>query len=227
MTNEAPARRIVLPAWPFLYAIIDASMTGSRTLTEWVREVCGSDRASVVQWRFKGLKDSAALAGARELRAATRERGVLLFINDRPDIARMIEADGVHVGQGDLTPADVRALLPHALVGVSTHNPREFEAALCAPVDYIAVGPVFGTTSKANPDRTVGLDFVSWARARTSTPLVAIGGITVANAHDVIRAGAKGVAVISNIMKAERPEEAARDLLAAIRRGAGGITSHP
>jgi len=212
-----PAKARVLPSEPFLYAIINASMAGSRSLTEWVRLLAGPDRASVVQWRFKGLSDGEALAGARELRAATRDSGVLLFINDRPDIARMVGADGVHVGQGDLDPADVRAFLPDALIGVSTHNPREFEAALRRPVDYIAVGPVFGTTSKANPDPAVGLDFVAWARARTAKPLVAIGGINAANAPGVIGAGAIGLAVISDLMQSEQPAEAARRFHAAIR----------
>lgn len=212
-----PAKAPALPSRPFLYAIINASMAGSRSLTEWVRLLAGPDRASVVQWRFKGLTDGEALAGAEELRAATREAGVLLFINDRPDIARMVGADGVHVGQGDLDPADVRALLPEVLIGVSTHNPREFEAALSRAVDYIAVGPVFGTTSKANPDAAVGLDFVSWARARTAKPLVAIGGINAANAPSVIGAGAIGLAVISDLMQADDPAEAARRFQAAIR----------
>lgn len=212
-----PADAPRLPSQPFLYAIINASMAGSRSLTEWVHLLAGPDRASVVQWRFKGLTDGEALAGARELRAATREAGVLLFINDRPDIARMVEADGVHVGQGDLEASDVRALLPDALIGVSTHNPHEFEAALHLPVDYIAVGPVFGTTSKANPDPAVGLEFVSWARARTAKPLVAIGGINAANASSVIGAGALGLAVISDLMQADDPDEAARRFQAAIR----------
>ena len=212
-----PADAPRLPSQPFLYAIINASMAGSRSLTEWVHLLAGPDRASVVQWRFKGLTDGEALAGARELRAATREAGVLLFINDRPDIARMVEADGVHVGQGDLEASDVRALLPDALIGVSTHNPHEFEAALRLPVDYIAVGPVFGTTSKANPDPAVGLEFVSWARARTAKPLVAFGGINAANASSVIGAGALGLAVISDLMQADDPAEAARRFQAAIR----------
>lgn len=211
-----PAKAIALPGRPFLYAIIDASMVGSRSLTEWVRLLAGPDRAALVQWRFKGLPDDEALSGARELRAATRAIGTLFFVNDRPDIARMVEADGVHVGQGDLDPRDVRALLPRALIGVSTHNPREFEAALEAPVDYIAVGPVFGTRSKANPDPAVGLEFVSWASTRTAKPLVAIGGINATNAPAVVGAGALGLAVISDLMQADDPAAAALHFQAAI-----------
>lgn len=200
-------------------------MAGGRSLTEWVRLLAGPERAAVVQWRFKELTDAVALAGARELRTATREAGVLLFINDRPDVARMIDADGVHVGQDDLEPIDVRALLPNALIGVSTHNRRQFEAALAGPADYIAVGPVFGTTTKPNPDPVAGLEFVSWARAQTTKPIVAIGGLKMGNASEVVRAGAVGIAMISGLMKAERPDVAAAAFFAAIRRSSRGITS--
>ncbi len=209
-----------LPKTPFLYAIVDASMIGSRSLTEWVRLLSGEDRAAVLQWRFKGLTDAEALAGARELRAATRETGVLFFINDRPDLARLVLADGVHVGQEDLDPADVRRILPEALIGVSTHNPGQFEAALESPADYIAVGPVFGTASKANPDPVVGVDFVSWAASRTTRPIVAIGGLNALNAASVARAGARGLAVISELMKAQDPAEASRALVRQIRLAA-------
>ncbi|HQZ17573.1 MAG TPA: thiamine phosphate synthase [Vicinamibacteria bacterium] len=210
-----------LPERPFLYAILDASMLGGRSLTEWVGLIAGEERAAVLQWRFKGLSDGAALDGARELRAATREAGVLFFINDRPDLARMVEADGVHVGQEDLDPADVRRLLPGALIGVSTHNPRQFEAALESPADYIAVGPVFGTATKTNPDPVVGVDFVSWASSRTDRPIVAIGGLKAANAASVVRAGARGLAVISELMKAGDPADASRALAREIRLAAG------
>jgi thiamine-phosphate pyrophosphorylase len=206
----------VLPAPPFFYAIIDAAMAGERSLTSWVSLLAGAGRAPLVQWRFKGLTDALALRGARELREATRAAGVLLIINDRPDIARIVDADGVHLGQDDLQPHDARALLGGAIVGVSTHNRAQFEAALETPADYLAIGPVFGTTTKANPDPAVGLDFVSWASARTTKPLVAIGGITTSNADAVVRAGAHGLAVISSVMKAEHPDHAVADLVAAM-----------
>jgi thiamine-phosphate pyrophosphorylase len=216
----------VFPARPFLYGIIDHTLVGSRSLTAWMDLLAGPDRATVIQWRFKGLADNEALAGARELRAATRAAGVLLVINDRPDIARIVEADGVHVGQDDLDAADVRRLLPKALVGVSTHNRPQFEAALASPVDYIAVGPVWATASKTRPDPVVGLELVSWACSRTKTPVVAIGGLKVERAGAVVRAGARGLAVISELMKAERPDEAARRFRAAIEAGgmSGEIT---
>ena len=206
-----------LPRSPFLYAIIDASMVAGRTLSTWVDLIAGEDRATVIQWRFKGIPDDGALRGAIELREATRRAGVLFFVNDRPDIAKIVEADGVHVGQDDLAPAEVRALLPGSLIGVSTHNATQFETALASPADYIAVGPVFATASKENPDPVVGLDFVSWAASRTDRPIVAIGGIRASNAASVVGAGARGVSVISELMKADRPDDAARALCAAIR----------
>jgi len=215
------AASAALPETPFLYAILDASLRGSRSLSEWAALLCGEDRARVLQWRFKGLPDAEALAGARELRAATRRRGVLFFVNDRPDIARMAEADGVHVGQEDLDPEEARLLLPGALIGVSTHNRDQFDAASRSSADYIAVGPVFGTASKQNPDPVVGVEFVSWAASRTSRPVVAIGGLNASNAPAVMRAGARGLAVISELMKAGDPAAAARSLAREIHRAAG------
>lgn len=216
MTNRLPVVPGHLPGSPFLYAIIDSALATGRSLTEWVELIAGPGRAAVVQWRFKGLDDAAALEGARELRAATRAAGVAFFVNDRPDIARVVGADGIHVGQDDLDPSDVRGLLPEALIGVSTHNARQFDDALLKPVDYIAVGPVFPTRSKENPDPVVGLEFVSWAKARTSRPLVAIGGVTADNAPRLVAAGASGLAVISELMKAEQPAESARRFAAAL-----------
>lgn len=215
-SHSTPGRR-VLPTEPFLYPIIDASMVGEHSLSDWVKWLAGPGKAPLVQWRFKGLTDAGALAGALELREATRDLGVMLIINDRPDIARMVEADGVHLGQEDLDPEDARVLLPEALIGVSTHNRAQFGAALTKPVDYIAVGPVFETASKANPDPVVGLPFVAWAREQTLKPIVAIGGITRTNAASVAQAGARGLAVISEIMKAARPQVAVVDFVRAIR----------
>jgi len=211
-----------LPERPFVYAILDASMVGSRSLTEWVELPAGADRAPVLQWRFKGLPDHQALAGARELAAAARKKGALLFINDRPDIARIVAADGVHVGQEDLDPADVRAVMPEALIGVSTHNRAQFARALESPADCIAVGPVFGTASKANPDPVVGLPFVSWASGETRLPVIAIGGLNARNSGDAVRAGARGIAVISELMRSDQPGETARLLCREVGLAAEG-----
>ncbi|HEV8254626.1 MAG TPA: thiamine phosphate synthase, partial [Vicinamibacteria bacterium] len=135
-------------------------------------------------------------------------------------------ADGVHVGQDDLDPADARHLLgPDALIGVSTHDPRQLAAAAAAPVDYVAVGPIFPTRSKSAADPVVGLDLLRQARAMTSRPLVAIGGITRARAAEVAAAGADGLAVISDLLAAPDLEAAAREFIRTLTEE--GSRYHP
>jgi thiamine-phosphate pyrophosphorylase len=132
-------------------------------------------------------------------------------------VARIAGADGVHVGQEDLPPAACRTVLgAGALVGLSTHDLAQVSAAVREPIDYLAVGPVFPTRTKANPDPVVGLDLVRRARDLWSGPLVAIGGITAANAAEVVRAGADGVAVISALLDADDLRDAVRRLQGAL-----------
>jgi len=171
----------------------------------------------LVQVRAKAASDAAFLALAREAVSAARAEGGLVLVNDRADIARLAAADGVHVGQDDLTPADARAVLgPGALVGLSTHAAAQVEAAAGEPLDYVAVGPVFATRTKSDTHPVIGLAGVEAARARTRLPLVAIGGINEANAAEVIAAGADGVAVVSAILAEEDVAAAVRRLRAAI-----------
>jgi thiamine-phosphate pyrophosphorylase len=173
--------------------------------------------ARVVQARAKGLPDGALLALARECVAAARAQGGLLLVNDRPDVALLAGADGVHLGQDDLLPRDARQALPAgAVVGWSTHDDRQMEAAAAEPLDYVAIGPVFPTRTKADARPAVGLDGVRSARARTRLPLVAIGGITADNARAVIEAGADGVAVLSAVLAGGDVEAAVRRLRAAL-----------
>jgi thiamine-phosphate pyrophosphorylase len=174
--------------------------------------------ARLIQLRTKGLADRGHLALAREAVAAARASGALLVVNDRADIAVLSGADGVHVGQDDLGGADARAVVGTGrLLGVSTHGLVQLEAAASGPADYVAIGPVFSTRSKANPDPVVGLEMVRRARAATARPLVAIGGITRASAREVIEAGADGVAVISDLLDAPDLAHAFTLLAAAIR----------
>lgn len=205
------------PKAPFLYAILDAGLKGSRTWTEWVELVAGPERAGLVQLRAKALPDVAFVEAAREVGAACARARVPFIVNDRPDIARVVGADGVHVGQWDLTPSEIRTLLPDAIVGVSTHDGGQLAGAIASPADYIAVGPVFATTTKANPDPVVGLDFVRRAASLSDRPVVAIGGITTANARDVAGAGARGVAVISALMSHGDPRSAASAFVRSLR----------
>ncbi len=135
-----------------------------------------------------------------------------LIMNDRPDLAQLAEFDGVHVGQDDLSPDRARRVIGQRLwLGVSTHNPEQLAAADQGSADYIAIGPVFATASKTNPDPVVGLEGVRIARKLTHRPLVAIGGITRANCRSVIEAGADSVAVISDLVR--EPAKSAEEFL--------------
>jgi len=171
----------------------------------------------VVQLRAKAVSDGALLELARDAVAAARALGGRLIVNDRPDVALLAAADGVHLGQDDLLPRDARTVLPEgAIVGLSTHGDRQVEAAADDPVDYVAIGPVFATRTKPDSQPPVGLEGVRSARTRTRRPLVAIGGITVDNARAVIEAGADGIAVLSAFLADRDVESAVRRLRAAI-----------
>jgi thiamine-phosphate pyrophosphorylase len=126
-------------------------------------------------------------------------------MNDRADLCLAADFDGLHVGQDDLSPNSARRIIgPTRLLGVSTHNPDQLAEADKTTADYLAIGPIFATASKANPDPTVGVEGLRQARKLTSKPLVAIGGITRANARSVIEAGADSVAVISDLIRSPR-----------------------
>jgi thiamine-phosphate pyrophosphorylase len=202
---------------PRLYAIIDAGLLSARgiSLTHFASELQQAG-VSLVQYRDKTGGPQRMLSAVAEIR--TVFTGTLIF-NDRPDLAVLANADGVHVGQDDLSPADTRAVVgPHRLIGVSTHNDDQVRAAHLTPADYIAIGPVFPTGSKLNPDPVIGLDGVRRARALTTKPLVAIGGITRSNARSVIEAGADSVAIISGLLADdETVAKVARDFLDILR----------
>ena len=207
-----------LPPRPFLYPIVDVAALGERAVGSAVAALVAGG-AKVVQFRAKGLPDRRFLDLAAEALAAARAGGAALIVNDRPDVTLIVGADGVHLGQDDLDPRAVRTLLPPgALVGVSTHNLEQFQRAAGAPVDYLAIGPVFPTRSKAAPDPVVGLEMVRKARALTTGPLVAIGGITEENARSVVEAGADGVAVISALLSQADLAAAGRRFAAALGR---------
>src|SRR5262245_37512965 len=148
---------------------------------------------------------------------AARSAGATLLINDRADVARLAHANGVHVGQEDLAPADVRGAGGSAMiVGLSTHTTAQIETAVAQPIDYLAIGPVFGTTTKATGYDAIGLDLVREAAAKAAAadrPLVAIGGITLRNASSVIAAGAASVAVIGDLLSTGDPESRVREFL--------------
>ena len=199
-----------LPPRPFLYPIVDVGVLGSRPVREAVRALAAGG-ATLLQLRAKATKDRQLLPLAREAVAAARAAGVTLIVNDRADVALMAGADGVHVGQDDLPPVACRTVLgDRPLVGLSTHGLAQLEAGAREPVDYLAVGPVFATRSKEDPDPVVGPELVRRARERWRGPLVAIGGITPDNAREVVDAGADGLAVISAVLSHDDLAEAVR-----------------
>jgi thiamine-phosphate pyrophosphorylase len=188
-----------------LYGILDVDLLAARGLAPLdVCDVWLAGGIRLIQLRAKGLSSSAMLALAEALLQRTRAAGAQLIINDRADIAAMCGADGVHVGQDDLSPDDVRRVVgDESIVGLSTHTDAQVSSAVTSRVSYVAVGPVFGTRTKATGYDAVGLDFVQRAAVvvhAAGLPLVAIGGIDATRASAVLQAGADAVAVISDLV---------------------------
>jgi thiamine-phosphate pyrophosphorylase len=189
---------------PRLYPILDATSVPDTDQLCTLAEQLIQGGCRLLQYRNKSGDARTMLAQAKGLkqRVGTRAR---LIMNDRADLCLAAGFDGVHVGQEDLSPEAVRAIIgPDRWMGVSTHNPEQLRQADLSSADYLAIGPVFATTSKEKPDPVVGLEGVRRARSLTRKPLVAIGGITRANARSVIDAGADAVAVISDLLRAPR-----------------------
>ena len=178
-----------------------------------------------VQYRDKRASDADFARRLRELRAIFPVGEAVLLLNDRVELCADANVDGAHIGQRDMAPAEARRVLdtsggPKRLLGVSTHNVAQLRAALATgAADYLAIGPVYATGSKQNPDPVVGLEGVKAARTLTRLPLVAIGGITAGNGRAVIEAGADAVAVISDLMPRAECDMAqrVRDFLAFLR----------
>ena len=207
----------MLPLQP-LYPILDASFLPETDDREaFLRSLALSlleAGVTLLQYRNKQGSDRQKLDDARCLRETLPQSRVRLIFNDRADLAVLAGFDGVHVGQTDLSPESARKVVGlNRIVGISTHNEAQLRVAVCSPADYVAIGPVFPTSSKVDPDPVVGLEGVRLARSLTSKPIVAIGGIGLANAKSVIDAGASSVAIISAIFGAPDPSRAARDFL--------------
>lgn len=200
--------------FPALYAILDLGPNQSPESAISLSEKLARAGVRLMQVRAKNFGPAAYLEIARRAVDSTAHAGVRMVINDRPDVAALSGSAGVHLGQEDVPVEAARATFKASLwVGVSTHNVAQLEAAVATSADYIAVGPIFATHSKENPDPVVGLELLRRARTMTSKPIVAIGGITIESAADVFAAGADSVAVISDIARAANPgERAARYL---------------
>jgi thiamine-phosphate pyrophosphorylase len=194
---RADANMLTLPR---LYPILDPSYSSENEMLS-AAEEWKTAGVTLLQYRNKSADARQMLDDARELKLRLGN-SVKLIMNDRPDLALVADFDGVHVGQDDLSAEAVRKVVGERLwLGVSTHNPEQVARADRTSADYIAVGPVFATASKVNPDPVIGLEGVRRARELTRKPLVAIGGITRDNCRSVIAAGVDSVAVISDLIR--------------------------
>ena len=210
----------VLPSG--IYGITAEKFSGGRTNVEVVRAmIAGGIR--IIQYREKRPAKSFSdmLAECRQIRRLTREAGVLLIINDYVDIAQMVDADGVHVGQDDFPVAAVRGLIgPGKIIGLSTHSPEQAAAAVLAGADYIGVGPIFSTTTKEDVCAPVGLEYLDHVVRTCPLPFVAIGGIKEHNLEQIIRHGAKTICLVTEIV-------GATDIAATVRRLQARVLSSP
>ncbi|MFG1419433.1 thiamine phosphate synthase [Xanthobacter sp. V0B-10] len=199
-----------------LYLVTDPRLTAARGLAATVAAAVKGG-ATLVQLRDPHAHGRALVEQARALKALLAPLGIPLIVNDRVDVAVAAEADGVHLGQDDMAPGDARALLgPGRILGLSVGSPAEYAGSDLSGVDYLGVGPVKATGTKANAGAAIGPAGIAAVRALTRLPLVGIGGVDAVIAPDVIRAGADGVAVISAICAADDPEAAAKHLRAAV-----------
>jgi thiamine-phosphate pyrophosphorylase len=200
---------------PRLYPILDAGCFPNAIGLIAAAEELASAGVTLIQYRNKSGNARVMLEQARELKRRVGGT-VKLIMNDRADLCLVAEFDGVHVGQDDLSPESVRKIIgPERWLGVSTHNPEQMQEADRTSADYLAIGPVFSTSSKEQPDPVVGLEGVRRARSLTRKPLVAIGGIARGNAASVVEAGADSVAVISDLLR--EPRKSAEEFFRILR----------
>jgi thiamine-phosphate pyrophosphorylase len=216
MSGQGPRLEDLFAEAP-LYAILDTSIRPELSCLAILESILRAG-VKVIQYRHKEKFGRAQWEECTALVRRVHEYGGRFFVNDRADVAKLCGADGVHLGQEDLPPEKARLFLGDAFeIGYSTHKLEQAENARNLPVDYIAIGPVFPTTTKENPDPVVGLKLIKEVRSLTAKPLVAIGGITLENAPAVLNSGANAVAVIRDLLSAPDIEERARQLLTALK----------
>jgi thiamine-phosphate pyrophosphorylase len=197
-----------------LYVLLTGSQCAASL--DWTIAQAAAGGADIVQLREKNLTDRELLARARDVRRWTKKAGLLFIMNDRPDIARLVEADGVHLGQDDLPVSEARRIVgAGALIGVSTHTVEQVRQAVLDGADYLGVGPVFPSKTKEF-DHFPGLDFVRAASAETALPAFALGGIGLENLGQVVTAGARRIAVGSAVAASDDPERVAALLRAGV-----------
>lgn len=204
-----------------VYLVTDAVLSEPRGVIETARQAVAGG-ATMVQLRDPLAKTRALVEEARALVALLRPLGIAFVVNDRVDVALAAGADGVHLGQSDMCVADARSLMGRRpILGLSITEMADLEGADLAGVDYLGVGPVFPTATKADAAPAMGLDGLAAIRAATPLPIVAIGGISLANTAETIAAGADGVAVVSAICAAPDPAAASRELAALVAAAKG------
>jgi thiamine-phosphate pyrophosphorylase len=210
--------------FPALYAILDFNH-GLNENFSIAKSLAGAG-VQLIQLRAKSAPSREFFEASRMLSAELRPGNVRFIVNDRPDIAAMVDAGGVHVGQEDLPVEQARRICGDPRwVGVSTHNLAQFRAVIGTSADYIAVGPIFPTSTKENPDPVVGLDLLRAVRPLTKKPIVAIGGITIESAEAVYSAGVDSLAVVRDLVENVNPAERARKYLAIAGRVRAGAQS--
>ncbi|GAC1666092.1 MAG: thiamine phosphate synthase [Candidatus Acidiferrum sp.] len=201
--------RLVLPR---LYVILDPALLTTRAADCGEKLIDAGVR--LVQYRDKNASPAKMLKVSRELKELFEPRGVTFFVNDRADVAALSGAAGVHVGQDDLEAERARVTVGmQRFVGISTHNLEQFKCAAASSADYIAIGPIFATATKSNPGPVVGIELLREVRSLTRKLIVAIGGITLERAAEVIAAGANSVAVIGDILRAPNPARRAKQFI--------------
>lgn len=211
--------------FPRLYAIIDAALAsgghgaGDAQAELALAKMLAESGVELIQYRNKAAPTRSLYSRAKELADELRPRGVRFIVNDRADVAAVARAGGVHVGQADLSAGEARTLCTAPTwVGISTHTLEQVSAAAETSADYLAIGPIFETRTKSNPDAVVGIEFIQKARRLTTKPLVAIGGISAQRAAEVYAAGADCVAVARDLICAADVRQRAKEFLGVARR---------
>jgi thiamine-phosphate pyrophosphorylase len=214
MTTQTNHVKPLLPNG--IYGMTASKFSRGRSNIDVVQQMIAGG-ATIIQYREKRPHTShrVMLDECRQLRAVTREHGVLFIVNDHVDIAMLTDADGVHVGQDDLPVDQVRKLVgPHKIIGLSTHSPQQAQAAMAVGADYIGIGPIFSTRTKEDVCDPVGLEYLAYAVKNVTIPFVAIGGIKTHNIDQVSRLGAKTICLVTEIVGADDITAMTRTLVA-------------
>jgi len=212
-------RKLSLPAG--IYGITAEKFSGGRSNIQVVRQMIEGG-IKIIQYREKRPAKSyrTILEECRQIRALTREAGVAFIVNDYVDVALMVDADGVHVGQDDLPVGEVRRLLgPDKIIGLSTHSPEQAKDAVAAGADYIGVGPIFTTKTKDDVCAPVGFDYLDWVVKNISLPFVAIGGIKLSNIDQIAERGVRTICLVTEIVGAADIAARLQELLLVMEDG--------